>query len=258
MTLAEDLAPTSRKVLVLDIETSPNLAYVWSLWERGGLHITPDKLTEHSTVICWAAKWVGEPQVMFASDHHTGHHTSMERAHQLVDEADIIVGYNHIGFDMTHLAREWLLGGLPPPRPHKDVDLYRVVKRRFAFASNGLGHVAPRLQLGGKLHHVGFGMWRRCMDGDPAAWNEMGRYNVADVLLTESLYLRVLPWIHNHPHVAPDRSRLLCNKCGSPDLEGTGVYTAVSRSYAAYRCRQCGGHVRAAYESQRIASTVGV
>ena len=253
--LAKALRKADRRILILDIETSPNLAYVFDLWQQG---ISPGNIREHGQVICWAAKWVGEPKVSFASDHHEGHQASIEAAYRLVDEADVIVTYNGLKFDMKHLRREFLLAEMPPPAPHKDVDLYRVVRERFKFASNKLDHVASRLEIGEKVKHAGFDLWRRCMDGDDAAWREMRRYNTHDVRLTEQLYERLLPWIHNHPHVSNcDPNELKCNKCGSTDLERSKTYTAVVHQYQSYRCRRCGGMVRAGH-IKRIAQTVGV
>lgn len=256
--LAAALRKADKRILILDIETSPNLAGIFDLWQQG---VSPKNIREHSAVICWAAKWVGEPRVLFASDHHEGHHTSIETAYRLVDEADIIVGYNHVKFDMKHLGREFLLAGFAPPSPHKDVDLYRVVRQRFKFASNKLDHVADRLDIGSKVAHAGYELWDGCMKGDPKAWATMKRYNVGDVKLTEKLYERLLPWIHNHPHVAEagmQGSELSCNKCGSTDLARAGRYTASVLQYATYRCNRCHGLVRAAHRTARENSTVGV
>ena len=256
--LAKALRNADRRILILDIETSPNLAYIFDLWQQG---VSPGNIQEHGQVICWAAKWVGDSKVLFASDHHEGHHTSIETAYRLVDEADIIVTYNGVKFDMKHLRREFLLAGFAPPSPHKDVDLYRVVRERFKFASNKLDHVSQRLEIGEKVKHAGFDLWKRCMDGDDAAWREMKRYNVADVKLTESLYERLLPWIHNHPHVAEagmQGTELSCNKCGSTSLTRAGRYTASVLQYAMYRCDKCGGLVRAAHRTARENATVGV
>jgi DNA polymerase elongation subunit (family B) len=255
--LAKALKKADRRILILDIETSPNLAYIFDLWQQG---VAPGNIREHGQVICWAAKWVGEPKVLFASDHGEGHHQSIETAYRLVDEADIIVTYNGVKFDMKHLRREFLLAGFPPPSPHKDVDLYRVVRERFKFASNKLDHIAHRLEIGEKVKHEGFALWKACMDGDEAAWRRMRRYNVHDVRLTEQLYERLLPWIHNHPHVRNadvQGNELTCNKCGSDDLVRSSTYTAQVHQYQAYRCRRCGGQVRAGH-IKRIAQTVGV
>ena len=256
--LAKALRKADRRILILDIETSPNLAYIFDLWQQG---VSPGNIQEHGQVICWAAKWVGEPKVLFASDHHEGHQTSIETAYRLVDEADIIVTYNGVKFDMKHLRREFLLAGFAPPSPHKDVDLYRVVRERFKFASNKLDHVSRRLDIGEKVKHAGFDLWKRCMDGDDAAWREMKRYNVADVKLTEALYERLLPWIHNHPHVADapmHGQELTCNRCGSADLDRAGRYNADQLQYAAYRCKRCGGMSRPTGAMRRFASTRGI
>lgn len=258
MGLADDLRKLAkandRKVLVLDIETAPNLAYVFDLWQQG---ISPGNIQEHGRVICWAAKWLHESRILSASDHGEGHHAQIEQAYRLVSDADIIVTYNGVKFDMKHLQREFLLAGMDPPRPWKDVDLYRVVRQRFKFASNRLDHITGRLDIGEKIKHEGFDLWRLCMADDEQAWRRMLRYCRKDVQLTEQLYVKLLPWIHNHPHVATARADLRCNKCGSAELEPCGSYVAQVHAYAAYKCLNCGGHVRAGHLA-RVASTVGV
>lgn len=65
------VAPLSGpKVLTLDIETSPNLAHVWSLWKQ---NVSLSQLMQSGQVICFAAKWHDKPKVTFHSDHHDGH-----------------------------------------------------------------------------------------------------------------------------------------------------------------------------------------
>lgn len=241
-------------MLVFDIETSPHLADVFDVWGQVG---GPSKIRVPGRVICWAAKWHGSRKVEFMSDHHDGHDAMVSGIRDLIDRADIVVGFNHVKFDLKHLRREWLEAGLTPARPHKDVDLYRVVKANFAFPSSSLNYVARALSLGEKVHHDGLGLWRACTDGDDKAWQRMKRYCVQDVRLTERLYDRLLPFIHGHPHVRVGGDGLTCNRCGSSDLEGSGSYTASVHSYAQYRCRSCGGFVRAGH-LKRIATTVGV
>lgn len=228
------------RTLVIDIETRPNLAYVWGLWDQ---NVGLSQLVEAGSVVCFAAKWVGERRVMFWSDHHDGHDVMVKAAHDLLSEADAVVHYNGRAFDIKHLHREMLLAGLAPPAAHKDIDLLTVVRSRFKFASNKLDHVASELGLGSKLQHSGFDLWVRCMAGDDRAWAQMKRYNMQDVRLTEALYERVRPWVKNHPNMAlyaddgPDRS---CPSCGSGDLMSRGyMMTAVAR-YRRLQCKACG------------------
>lgn len=56
---------TEMKILLLDIETSPNVAHVWGLWQQ---NVGTNQLLEASEVMCWAAKWYGEKDVAFMSN----------------------------------------------------------------------------------------------------------------------------------------------------------------------------------------------
>jgi hypothetical protein len=265
--LAKALKKADRRILILDIENSPHVTATFDLKVKG--YISPDHILKQGQVISWAAKWVGERRIYFGSDYHTGHQTHIEQAYELVDRADIVVGYNSKSFDLKHLRREWFEAGLPPSAPHKDVDLLLHMRQNFAFPSNRLNYITRRIGLGEKVDHAGMPLWFACMDipwfhghegGDPRAWAKMRSYNKHDVRLTEQLYERLLPWIHNHPHVRNadvQGNELTCNKCGSDDLVRSSTYTAQVHQYQAYRCRRCGGQVRAGH-IKRIAQTVGV
>jgi len=233
------------KVLTIDIETSPHLGHVWSLWQQ---NVSLSQLKETGQVISFAAKWYGKKAVEFRSDHHDGHEAMVLRAHELFNEADVIVHYNGVAFDIKHLKREFILAGLTPPSPHKDIDLLRVVKSQFKFASNKLDFVAQQLGLGAKTHHTGFQLWLDCMAGDDKAWSLMRKYNKQDVVLTEALYDHLRPWITSHPHVGlwtgEERS---CGKCGGTNLVQDGRSMTAVTTYARYRCEDCGGWSRANY-----------
>lgn len=233
------------RILVLDIETTPNLAHVWGLWDQ---NVGLGQLVDVSSVLCFAAKWVGRPKVYFHSDQKDGHLGMIQAAHALMDQADAIVHYNGRSFDMKHLRREFLLAGLTPTSPHKDVDLLTVVRSKFKFVSTKLAHVSVQLGLEGKSETGGFETWTGCMAGKPSAWRKMRAYNIQDVLLTEKLYERLLPWIDNHPHVGLYGGHSfdsdVCQRCGSDDLVRRGhAYTNLGR-YRKYQCRQCGSYSR--------------
>ena len=57
------------RTLLLDIETRPNLAYVWGLWDQ---RVGINQLVSNSEVICYGAKWVGQKKTYFLSVHHDG------------------------------------------------------------------------------------------------------------------------------------------------------------------------------------------
>lgn len=227
------------KVLVLDIETRPNLAYVWGLWNQ---NVAVGQIAEATEMICWSAKWVGKHRVVFRSTYHDGRETMVRDLWGLLDEADAIIHYNGRSFDVPHANREFVELGLSPPSPYKQIDLLRAIKKQFRFPSNKLEYVADTLDIGAKLKHEGFDLWRRCMAGEESAWKLMRQYNINDVALTELLYERILPWIPGIPSHAAFAQERVCPACGSGNLHsrGTGyAYTQQSR-YRRYQCQDCG------------------
>lgn len=237
------------RILVLDIETAPNLAHVWGLWNQ---NVGLSQLLESGRMICFAAKWVGTKRVMFFSEFEHGHEEMTRAAHALLDEADVVVHYNGKKFDVPWMQTEFARYGLEPPSPFKQVDLLATVRREFRFPSNKLDAVLKEFGLGGKLKHEGHVLWIKCLLGDPKAWRQMKRYNVQDVRRTEELYLtKLLPWIKNHPSHSLYEGREGCI-CGSTDLEKRGfAYTTVSR-FQQYRCRSCGRWMRSGKAVDRV------
>lgn len=239
------------KVLILDIETSPNIAHVWQLFKPT---VSLNQLMTPGGVICFAAKWLDEDETFFHSIHKDGHEWMTFQAHTFLESADAVVHYNGSKFDIPHLNREFLLAGLPPPAPFQEIDLLKVVKKKFRFVSNKLDHVSQQLGLEGKVSHEGHDLWVKCMAGDEDAWARMEEYNRQDVLLTEDLYKHLLPWIENHPHrgLYTDEEEG-CPNCGGEELEKRGfAYTRVSK-FQRYRCKGCGRWSRS---GRRVGSVV--
>lgn len=239
------------KILCLDIETSPHLASVWGLFDQ---NISLSQLRECTRVICWAAKWHGRPGVEFRSDHHDGHTQQIKRMHDLLDEADIVTGWNHRGFDLKHLNREFVLMGLAPPAPYVTLDLMLEVKKHFRFASNKLDHVSRQLGLGQKVSNGGQALWDACLiQNDPSAWEKMRKYNVQDTRLTEKVFDAIKPWL-KMPNVAliTGKEGLACTSCGSTSVVKRGYSISVSGKYQRYVCKKCGKFSKG---TQRLATT---
>lgn len=227
------------KILAYDIETRPNLAYVWGLWDQ---NIALNQLKDRVAVFSFAARWVDEPKskIMFHSDYHDGHDQMIERAWELLDEADALLSWNGKAFDTKHVQREFFLAGLGPTRPFKEIDLLTVARREFKFGSNKLENVASEILGEGKVKHSGFDLWVRCLANDPKAWAEMARYNKKDVHLLVDLYEHFLPWIRNHPNQnLYNGTEGACPNCGGFSRTKQGVRHTLTRSYQRYRCTDC-------------------
>lgn len=229
------------RILFLDIETSPNMVYVWSLFNQ---NVPIGNMVNSSTTLCYSAKWLGEKEITFDSVHESSPKKMLAGIHKLIDQADVVVTYNGIRFDLPTLNKEFLLHDMAPPAPYKQVDMLRVARKRFRFTSNKLDYVAQQLKLGGKTKHHGFQLWVDCLAGDREAWETMEKYNKNDVVLLEKVYLKMLPWIDQHPNRNLYSDRPGCNRCGSTKVQARGVARAIGVTYQRFQCTSCGGWLK--------------
>ena len=229
------------RILLLDIETAPNKVYSWGLWDQ---NIATNQVQETSYILCWAAKWYGEKQIHFDSVRRSGQRNMLGRMHKMLDEADIVVHYNGLKFDIPTLNKEFISLGFAPPAPYKQVDCLKEVKRMFRFQSNKLDFVSQALEIGAKVQHEGFELWVKCMDGDEAAWKRMEKYNRGDVKILETLYTRLRPWIDKHPNSGAFEDIPCCPKCGSEKYQHRGYAVTQMMKYPRYQCQSCGGWFR--------------
>ena len=230
------------RILLLDIETAPHLVYVWGLFDS---FVPIDRVVKSGYTLCWSAKWYGERGVIFDSIKKSGKRKMIRRIYDLMSQADAVVHFNGLRFDILVLNQEFIQLGLTPPPPNAQIDVYQTVKRRFRFASNKLDFVAKSLKLGRKLPHKGMELWTGCMSGDPASWKTMERYNKQDVRLLERVYVTLLPWIKNHPNLGLYAlNKPVCSNCGGRHLKSDGFRFANTRKYRRYHCLDCGTWVR--------------
>lgn len=234
------------KILTVDIETAPSLAYVWGLFKQ---NINIQMIKEAGYIMCWAAKWYQDDEVYFSSLGMSDKTGMIETLWELLDEADAVVSYNGERFDIPTINREFLEEGLTPPSPYAQIDLYKTVAKQFKFQSGKLDFVSQILGIGAKVKHAGFDLWQRCMEDDKDAWAEMEEYNIHDVELTEELYDRLKPWIRSHPNIALyiDTRQHVCSHCGSVNIQSRGTAKTKTQEYRRYWCKDCGAWSRERY-----------
>lgn len=159
-------------------------------------------------------------------------------AHQLLSEADAVVGFNSDKYDLAKLTGEFVIEGLSPPPPVTSIDLIKTVKK-FGLFMNRLAFVGPFLRLGDKMKHEGFELWVKVMAGDVKAQSKMMRYNIQDVILTEKLYVRIKPYIKNHPNLNGQEGGA-CGACGGTHLQSRGVRRTKYFEIQRRQCQGCG------------------
>lgn len=222
------------KILSLDIETRPAIVYTFRAYD---VNIMPDQVIDPGGVLCFAAKWVGQKEMFFASEWT---HTRLEMLtilRDLMEEADAILTYNGQKFDLPKIQGEFVLSGMKPSGPVTSIDVLKSIKK-LGFMINKLAFIGPLLNLGNKLKHEGFGLWRSVIEGDAKARNRMEKYNKQDVILLEKLYLRVLPYILDHPHLGDKKSA--CGNCGHTHQHHRGYRRTKYLKTERLVCTKCG------------------
>lgn len=238
----------SARILILDIERiSAIVTDVWDLGQRR--YIQPDSILEPSRTICFAWKWLDEKKVHFAAEWDEGGHRGMtEKAHQVLDECDYLVGWNSAAFDVKHLRSHFFQYDLKPPSPHVDVDLLRVCRRNFAFMSNRMAYISEVLGLDGKAESRG--LWKDLRSDKKGvvkrAQQKMKLYNQRDIELTEELFHIMRPWVPNLNlplYEEPSEENLgvpRCTNCNSWNVTRQGIRRSKTRAYQRYQCGSCG------------------
>jgi hypothetical protein len=244
---------TGPKIVTLDIETSPLQSMHWRLWKE---NIGLNQIGDEWTVLSFCAKWLGKRDVIYEDvsqqENFRDDSELLAKLWEILHEADFVIAQNGKGFDLKKIRARMVMHGMPPFSPVTVIDTMLIAKEVFGFTSNRLEWLSTHLSKIKKLKHnrfPGFDLWVQCLNGNPAAWAEMRRYNIVDVKSTEQVYLSLRPWSVGHPNVAaywPDEDAR-CPKCGSKDLQKRGHTFTQTGQYHRYCCGNCGGWSRSRY-----------
>lgn len=144
-------------------------------------------------------------------------------------------------FDIKWANRAFIKYELKPPSPYKVIDTLTMARSYFKFNSNRLNDLGQFLGVGSKLETGGFDLWKRCMLGDKKAFKKMCQYNRQDVVLLEKVYLKLRPYMHNHPVISTQNS-FICPICGSSHLQSRGFIQLSGGVFRKrrYQCQECG------------------
>lgn len=255
------------KILLLDIETSPIMAYVWQtqVWKA---RIGHKQLLNNWFMLSWSAKWLGEDEVFSDSLSpieavSENDETILTSLWLLLDEANIVIGHNSSVFDIPNIQTRCVFHKLPPPSPYKQIDTLKVAQQQFGFTHNSLDALAKFFGIDGKTE-TDFQLWKDCIHGDAEALYKMEQYNRNDVIVLEKIYYFLRPYMRNHPNLDlyVDNDSPVCTTCGKNSLApmpNKYFYTQAVR-YPIYRCSSCGAISRAKkgepYTNKKLISSI--
>jgi len=230
------------RILILDIETAPNIAYVWGAWKQ---NVGQKQWLEKSHIMSFASKWLGEDEIFYMDNRSNNNKGIVTVLYELLNQADIVVAHNGQRFDLPVIIGRGVVHDLTPPSPYFVVDTFQVARRELRLVSNSLANLCEDLGLPMKQDlkkFPGFQLWLECLKGNDEAWDEMEEYNKHDVVSLEALYLRLRPYVRNHPNVSRDDTNVACPKCGSGRIQYRGYYyTRAGLCYRRFVCLDCGG-----------------
>lgn len=239
--MSEITVPQQPKILIIDIETFPNIGYIWGKYDQNVIRYTQQKC-----IATFSAKWLGEKKMISkALPDYAGYTPKsyddrgiVEDLWKLFDEADVVVAHNGDEFDIKFCQARFIFHGMQPPSPIKSVDTKKVARQVANFNSNKLDDLGDLFGLGRKIK-TDFDLWDGCINGDQTCWHKMVRYNEKDVKMLEKLYLRLRPWTRNHPNFT--EGCIACPKCGSLKINWRGLQRATTATYRRFQCQDCGG-----------------
>ena len=158
----------------------------------------------------------------------------------MVHEVDVLVGHNGDAFDWKKFTARCAVHNLaPPPRP-LFVDTLKVARSCFGFDANDLRFLARLFELPQKKEQAPD--WDLIAIGDEDEIKRCARYNKQDIRVLEPIYLKLRPWMKNHPNVnvAHDLPHSVCPACASPNIKKRGFNLSRTGRRQRYQCNDCG------------------
>lgn len=245
----------SPQILVFDIETAPIVSYTWGLFDQ---NVGLNQVKQDWSVLSWSAKWFqresdktvfGTTNAVYYQDNSKekdlrDDKKTLAGIHALLSKADVVITQNGKSFDQKKLNARFILQGFKPVSGFKHIDTKEIAFRKFGFTSNKLEYMTDKLCVKYKKQdHAkfpGFTLWAECLKGNKAAWREMKKYNIHDVLATEELYNKFMAWDTSlNLNVYTDYLSNTCS-CGSSDFQKNGFQFTPNGKYQRYCCAKCG------------------
>lgn len=214
------------------------------------------------SIICASWKWLDETDIHArALTDYKGYKGGVVDDTKLVkelwgvlDAADVVVAHNGDSFDIKIMNTRFVAAGLNAPSHYKTIDTLKVARKYFRFSANKLDSLGEYLGVGRKAPTGGFETWIKCMAGDKEAWETMVKYNVHDIELLEKVYLKLRPYMQNHPVLAQFdpkpvvSGKFPCGTCESTNTNRRGFMTTKAGRYQRYQCLDCGSWSSGPYE----------
>lgn len=238
-----------RKILVLDIESAPDLDKVLEIFPS--LSDYPGKTLRATinTMICFGYKWHGEMDkakclnVWDYSEDINDDKKLCKMASELIHEADAVVTHNGKKFDWKFIQTRLLKHGLPPIPKIPHIDTCQVARSNLIAYNNRLNTIGELTGSGQKLSHEGWDLWVKTVRGNKTARKKMSDYCKQDVDLLDEIFKKLLPLTTGLPNanLFSEFEKDQCPKCESTRMKRHGNRYTATAVWQRWLCLACGG-----------------
>ena len=233
------------RMSVIDLETAPCVAYVWSTGEQ---YVSYKQIKQGVRII--TAQYIDffEKKAKFLEwdwDGVTGGNDKslVEEFTNFANDYDIVIGQNSKSFDYKVLQERARHHRTTPLNIDFMIDTKTASSSSFRNLSHSLDCRMKQYGLGGK-HHMEMQDWINIVEGKVAPSKKMIPYGLKDVIDTQKLFWLDLPY-YNLPAATVNKIkklvdkyilRLVCKECEKRRQSKYDCYIISNKSF----CNNCG------------------
>jgi hypothetical protein len=237
------------RIVFLDVENTAMTVEkkVYDLFQRGGHSFRYTDIKAPRRLFSFQAKPLGKKPIWHSAITEDDYEPMIRHLHEVMSNADVIVGWNSQNFDMTKARHAFFLLGLPRIPDPFQVDLMKVARKYFDFESNSLGYVSSvlvpdfaKIALDTPIEVL----ISQIRAGSKSALATLKKYGLRDVTVLEAMWPQFLPYV-KLPHARPadamlEDGDLICPTCGGVDTISRGSAVTVQGRYPRRSCNTCG------------------
>ena len=220
------------KILIYDIETAPCLGW---FWRTGKTSIGAHQIIRPGKIICISYRFSNWPEgkvknLRWKSKKRDNRFSipftdkdMVIKFYDIAEKADILVGHNGDNFDRKTINARLAYYRHPTLQHHMTEDTLKQSRLQFNLPSQRLDFLCKYFNIPGKLA-TSTGLWQRVVfDGNKSDLNQMVDYCDQDVLILNSLYDRIWPYVKHRLNIGVfNNTTSSCPQCGSKDRENKG------------------------------------
>ena len=241
------------KILILDTEISKTIYATYP--SKKPQYMGHQDIIQDWFMICAAWKWRGAKKINSVSliddmkrynknkfdDYHV-----VKTIHDVISEADALVGHNMERFDWPKFLERIICHGLPPIDKPKIIDTMKMAAR-VGFSYKSIAYLSKRLNVSEKQKNSGNEMWMAIVHGKGKEHiEECVEYCEHDIPPAEDLYDRLAPYLPSSMDINQNLFRgdgvVCCTHCGSTEYIHKGHRYSTVHKINRYQCKDenCG------------------